>query len=237
MCFPAADFLGYFQTIGRAALLKMAVLCHQFKCVCSECAVLLPFMLLFADKHAQWVPELRNKLVTLYVDLLDPLAPLWSQKPFAILINPLQQQQVLVKEKEQGNMKQTATKEDDALAISDIFSNNTVVANTTSSSSYSTSELDHYHSYSSLLLNDLIERITADMTRHNSTVIGFGFSVDFLAFVLSHVVTEGIHDGSAAVLYQGIVRDLGDRQEMVTNVAIDGDLLDARTKCAQSLVK
>jgi hypothetical protein len=236
-------------------------------------------------------------LVTLYADLLDPLASLWSQKPFAILINSLQQQQILVKEKGQGNTKQTTTKEDSALAISDIFSNNTVVTNTTSFSSYSASELDHYQYYSSLLLNDLIERTTADMTRHNSvhalhslhlclfylrdadpfpswfqpvlTIfnsflqsnvqmiadrfdyycveypillscvdgIGFGFSVDFLAFMLSHVLTERIHDGNAAVLYQGIVHDLGNRQEMAKNVAVDGDLMDACTKCAQFLVK
>ncbi|ORE02292.1 hypothetical protein BCV72DRAFT_309239 [Rhizopus microsporus var. microsporus] len=229
--------------------------------------------LLLADKHAQWVPELRNKLVTVYADLLYPSAPLWSQKPFAILTNSLQQQQAL------------------------IFFQTTVAANTTSSSSYSTFKVGHYYSYSSLLLNDLTERTTVDVTRHDSVCalhslhfclfylrdadpfpswsqpvltilnsflqfnvqmivnrfdyycveysislsyvdgISFGFSVDFLAFVLSHVLTEGIHDGKAAVLYQGIVRDLGSRQEMAKNVAVDGALLDTRIKCAQFLVK
>jgi len=67
--------------------------------------------------------------------------------------------------------------------------------------------------------------------------IGFGFSVDFLGFVLTRVLTEGIHDGNAAILYQGIVRDLGGRQEMVRNVAVDSVLLDARVKCASYLSK
>jgi hypothetical protein len=67
--------------------------------------------------------------------------------------------------------------------------------------------------------------------------IGFGFSVDFLGFVLNKVLTEGIHDGNAAILYQGIVRDLGGRQEMVRNVAVDSVLLDGRVKCAQYLNK
>jgi hypothetical protein len=67
--------------------------------------------------------------------------------------------------------------------------------------------------------------------------IGFGFSVDFLEFVLAKVLTDGIHDGNAASLYQGIVRDLGGRQEMVKNVAVDGVLAEARAKCAQYIAK
>ncbi|KAI8351772.1 hypothetical protein EDC96DRAFT_546697 [Choanephora cucurbitarum] len=269
--YPAADFLGHTETIGRATLLKMAVICHQFKCVCSECALLLPSMLLFADKHVKWVPELRKKLITLYADPLDSLAPLWSQKPFAILIHSLQPITRTLKKPEEND--------GGVRAISDIF-NHTADTETPST-----------------LLNDLIERTTANMTRHNSvralhslhlclsylrsadplptwsqpvlTIlnsflqsnvqmiannfdyycveypillscvdgIGFGFSVDFLAFVLHHVLTEGIHDGNAAILYQGIVRDLGNRQEMVKNVAVDGVLMDARTKCAQFIAK
>ncbi|KAI8382267.1 hypothetical protein BD560DRAFT_386120 [Blakeslea trispora] len=269
--FPAADFLGHAETVGRATLLKMAVVCHQFKCICPECALLLPSMLLFADKYVKWVPELRNKLLALYADPLDSLAPLWSKKPFAILIQSLQPTTPAPRKSEDSGVQ----------AIADIF--------------HHTNSLDTDTTCS--LLSDLLERTTANMTRHNSvralhslhlclsylrsadplpswsqpvlTIlnsflqsnvqmianhfdyycveypillscvdgIGFGFSVDFLAFVLQHVLTEGIHDGNAAILYQGIVRDLGNRQEMVKNVAVDGVLMDARTKCAQFIAK
>ncbi|PHZ09140.1 uncharacterized protein RHIMIDRAFT_246432 [Rhizopus microsporus ATCC 52813] len=118
-----------------------------------------------------------------------------------------------------------------------IFFQTTVAANTTSSSSYSTFKVGHYYSYSSLLLNDLTERTTLDVTRHNSMIVNrFDYYCVEYSISLSYV-DEGIHDGKAAVLYQGIVRDLGSRQEMAKNVAVDGALLDTRIKCAQFLVK
>ncbi|ORZ15240.1 hypothetical protein BCR42DRAFT_353419 [Absidia repens] len=65
--------------------------------------------------------------------------------------------------------------------------------------------------------------------------IGGGFSVDFLEFLLKRLLDNGIQDSNAAVLYQGIVRDLIGRQQVVKNVAVDGVLLDARRQCVEYL--
>ncbi|KAK4519138.1 uncharacterized protein ATC70_009370 [Mucor velutinosus] len=323
--FGAADFLGHYDTICKAVLVKMSVICHHFKCVCTECAVLLPSMLLFADKNEKYVSKLRHKLLSLYADPLDSLAPLWSQKPFAILVNSLNSAQaattapVIPSTTTASTLNSTTNKADSgAEVISQIFSNKasavpppaaTTTSNATASATpQQANSLDGTQSLSSSsttttiptanelgLVAELTERTFANITKHNSvralhslhlclsylrgadpfptwsqpvltilnqflhyTVdmissnfdyycveypillscvdgIGFGFSVDFLGFVLTRVLTEGIHDGNAAILYQGIVRDLGGRQEMVRNVAVDSVLLDARVKCASYL--
>lgn len=326
--FGAADFLGHYDTICKAVLIKMSVICHHFKCVCTECAVLLPSMLLFADKNDKYVSKLRHKLLSLYADPLDSLAPLWSQKPFAILISSLNSAQAAITAPvipsttaAAGTINSTTNKADSgAQVISQIFSNKASTmpppaaptANNAAASAtpQQANSLDGTQSLSSSsttttiptpselgLVAELTERTFANITKHNSvralhslhlclsylrgadpfptwsqpvlnilnqflhyTVdmissnfdyycveypillscvdgIGFGFSVDFLGFVLTRVLTEGIHDGNAAILYQGIVRDLGGRQEMVRNVAVDSVLLDARVKCASYLSK
>ncbi|KAL7325023.1 hypothetical protein PS15p_210123 [Mucor circinelloides] len=327
--FGAADFLGHYDTICKAVLIKMSVICHHFKCVCTECAVLLPSMLLFADKNEKYVSKLRHKLLSLYADPLDSLAPLWSQKPFAILVNSLNSAQTVA-----SNMPSTTTTagtvnsaassksatDSGTQVISQIFNNKatsvippppasapapaSVAMATNINSLDSTQSLSSSSTTTTIptpselgLIAELTERTFANISKHNSvralhslhlclsylrgadpfptwsqpvlnilnqflhyTVdmistnfdyycveypillscvdgIGFGFSVDFLGFVLTRVLTEGIHDGNAAILYQGIVRDLGGRQEMVRNVAVDSVLLDARVKCASYLSK
>lgn len=65
--------------------------------------------------------------------------------------------------------------------------------------------------------------------------IGHGFSVDFLEFLLNRILNGGIQDDNAGILYQGIVRDLVGRQQVVKNVAVDGVLVEARQKCVQYL--
>ncbi|KAI7894992.1 uncharacterized protein EV154DRAFT_496653 [Mucor mucedo] len=289
--FAAADFLGHQETICKAVLVKMSILCHHFKCVCSDCAILLPSMLLFADKNEKYLPKLRSKLIALYADPLDSLAPLWSQKPFAILVNSMASVTPVTT---------TSTVTDGAQVISQIFNSKVTIPSPISP----TPTLDSNQSLTSSvtlpesnLITEITERTFANITKHNSvrvlhslhlclsylrgadpfptwsqptlnilnqflhsTVdmissnfdyycveypillscvdgIGFGFSVDFLGFVLKRVLTEGIHDGNAAILYQGIVRDLGGRQEMVRNVAVDSVLLDGRVKSAQYIAK
>lgn len=309
--FTAADFLGHYNTICKAVLLKMAIICHQFKCVCSDCAILLPSMLLFADKNKKYVNNLRNKLIALYADPLDSLAPLWSQKPFAILVNSMNNTTSNVSKKSAAVVVTPATatttsKENGAEVISQIFNGGKVSASSSPISPTPSQQVTASNSNPSLigaattelnLIQEITEKTFANITRHNSvralhslhlclsylrgadpfptwsqptlnilnqflhsTVdmissnfdyycveypillscvdgIGFGFSVDFLGFVLNRVLTEGIHDGNAAILYQGIVRDLGGRQEIVKNVAVDSVLLDARVKCAQYISK
>ncbi|KAI8642358.1 hypothetical protein BD408DRAFT_387398 [Parasitella parasitica] len=334
--FSAADFLGHYDTICKAVLIKMSVICHQFKCVCTECAVLLPSMLLFADKNEKYVSKLRHKLLALYADPLDSLAPLWSQKPFAILVNSFNSSQSVqplasAAAAAAGTASNNdASKTDGTEVISQIFNNKaavtpppvtsavsvapgatTTAAPATSSTPQPVNALDSTQSVSLSsittasntlpselgLIAELTERTFANISKHNSVRalhslhlclshlrgadpfptwslsvlnilnqflyyiidmisnnfdyycveypillscvdgIGYGFSVDFLGFVLTRVLTEGIHDGNAAILYQGIVRDLGGRQEMVRNVAMDSVLLDARVKCASYLSK
>ncbi|KAI8063402.1 uncharacterized protein B0P05DRAFT_555753 [Gilbertella persicaria] len=260
--FPAADFLGHADTICKAVLLKMAVLCHQFKCVCSECAALLPSMLVFADQHQKHVPKLRSNLIALYADPLDSLAPLWSQKPFAILVSALQKPQAKETQLSDIFATPTPTTPTEDSVISDItqrtWSNMTKHNSVRSLHSLHLClsylrGADPFPTWSQpviQILNQFLHYNVEMIANHFDYYcveypillscvdgIGFGFSVDFLSFVLQHVLNEGIHDGNAAILYQGIVRDLGNRQEMVRNVAVDGVLMDARLKCAQYLAK
>ncbi|KAG2236021.1 hypothetical protein INT48_008113 [Thamnidium elegans] len=294
--FTAADFLGHFNTICKAVLVKIAIICHQFKCVCSDCSILLPSMLLFADKNEKYVPKLRSKLISLYADPLDSLAPLWSQKPFAILVNSMTNINTST-----SKPTTSTTINDGAQVISQIFNSKVTVPSPAVIVPPTDNSSPSLNSFTTTteptLITEITDRTFENITKHNSvrvlhslhlclsyirgadpfptwsqptlnilnqflhhTVdmistsfdyycveypillscvdgIGFGFSVDFLGFVLNRVLTDGIHDGNAAILYQGIVRDLGGRQEMVRNVAVDSVLLDARVKCAQYISK
>ncbi|KAI9265162.1 hypothetical protein BDA99DRAFT_536649 [Phascolomyces articulosus] len=262
--FPAADYLGHFDTICEAILHEMDRLCHGFKCVCTDCATLLPSMLWFADKHVTSIPLLRPALMTLYSDPVHSIAPLWSQQSFAVLV---------------GHMAPTAS----SLAeytIASIFCNmdnhastpNTLVAELSQQTLDNVTKHNAIHVLHSLHLClsqirsanpfptwsipalDLLHPIlhhTIDMISRNfdfycveypillSCVdgIGVGFSVDFLEFLLKKILVDGIRDTNAGVLYQGIVRDLVGRQEVVKNVAVDGVLLDARNQCAEYLAR
>ncbi|KAG2227451.1 hypothetical protein INT45_007476 [Circinella minor] len=279
LVFPAADYLGHFDTICQAILHEMDKICHGFKCLCNDCAALLPFMLWFADKYSNTIPLLRPALMSLYSDPVHSIAPLWSQQPFAVLV---------------GHMSPSVT----SLAeytIASVFCNNMDNFHGSSSSTLNNggnggagqlntmiSELSQQtldnvtkhnaiHVLHSLHLClsqirsanpfptwstpalDLVYPIlhhTVDMISRNfdfycveypillSCVdgIGVGFSVDFLEFLLKRVLSkDSIRDSNASILYQGIVRDLVGRQEVVKNVAVDGVLLDARNQCADYL--
>ncbi|KAI8986352.1 hypothetical protein BDB01DRAFT_785295 [Pilobolus umbonatus] len=295
--FLAADFLGHFNTLCKATLAKMSLLCHQFKCTCSDCILLLPSMLLFSDKNESHVPELRSKLLSLYADPMDSLATLWSQKPFCILVNSMSTDHP---EQPHSAVALTANK-NSSDAISLLFNNSNKISHNTATSPISIVVSDHspsdLNSKDLNLISELSERTFSNITKNNSvrvlhslhlclsylraadplptwshhtlnilntfvhhTVdvistnfdyycveypillscidgIGYGFSVDFLGFVLNKVINEGMHDGNAAEIYQNIVRDLGGRQEMVKNVAVESVLLEARIKCAQYISK
>ncbi|KAI8149927.1 hypothetical protein BJV82DRAFT_662027 [Fennellomyces sp. T-0311] len=263
LVFPAADYLGHFDTICEAILHEMDTICHSFKCLCADCAALLPSMLFFADKHVATLPLLRPTLMALYTDPVHSIAPLWSQQPFATLV---------------AHMAPTAT----SLAeytIASIFCNmdaanapNTLVSELSQQTLENVTKHNAIHVLHSLhlclsqirsanpfptwstpaldLLNPIVHH-TVDMISQNfdfycveypillSCVdgIGVGFSVDFLEFLLTRVLNDGIRDANAGVLYQGIMRDLVGRQEVVKNVAVDGVLLDARNQCADYLAR
>ena len=277
--FPAADYLGHFDTICQAILHEMDKICHGFKCVCGDCAALLPSMLWFADKYSNTIPLLRPALMSLYSDPVHSIAPLWSQQPFAILV---------------GHMSPSAT----SLAeytVASIFCNNMDNFHGSTSSFINNGEGGGAGQLN-MIISELSQQTLDNVTKHNAihvlhslhlclsqirsanpfptwstsaleliypilhhTVnmisrnfdfycveypillscvdgIGVGFSVDFLEFLLKRVLDkDSIRDSNASILYQGIVRDLVGRQEVVKNVAVDGVLLDARNRCADYL--
>lgn len=263
--FSAADYLGHFDSICAAVLYEMENICHKFKCLCSDCAILLPAMLWFAEKNASTVPSLRPALMALYSDPVHSIAPLWSQRPFATLVAFMAPSPSALAERSmttffKGNSNDPPAREHTLVSelssqmVTNITKHNAIhvlhslhlclsqLRGANPFPTWSTPVLD--------LLNPIVN-YTVDMVSSNfdfycveypillSCVdgIGSGFSVDFLEFLLRHVLDKGIHDANAAILYQGIVRDLVGRQEVVKNLAVDGVLIDARQKCANYLAR
>ncbi|KAI8979203.1 hypothetical protein BDF20DRAFT_486474 [Mycotypha africana] len=277
----AADFLNLQDTLGKTLLSKMAIICHQFCCTCSECAALLPSMLLFFGvKHQNYMPQLNDKLIQLYSDPVDSLAPLWSQKPFAILILSLVNHSVsetttakikinedrneessledlssiFIRQKISDDKQEELVHEIETRTLSNITKQNAIralhslylcLSQLRGADPLSTWSQAVLKMLNSLLLSTVV--LVADNFDYYCVEypvllscvdgIGFGFSVDFLEFVLSHVLKEGINDKNAVILYQGIIRDLGGRQELIKNIAVDGVLCEARSKCVQYLSK
>ncbi|KAI7867934.1 hypothetical protein BDF14DRAFT_1725574 [Spinellus fusiger] len=242
--FRAADYLGHGETICIAILSYMADICHNFNCACSDCAVLLPSMLSFAGKYPGVVPSMRSALVALYSDFVS-MSALWSQKPFSILI------QSIVTDS-------ARTSSANATLISDIVSatHDTITQNSAVNvlhtlhlclSSIRSSDPTRTWSVPTLeILQEILNRTVLMISEHFNYYCGeyplllscvdginAGFSVDFLGFLLDRVLSDGITDENAATLYQGIVRDLLGRQEVVKNVAVDGVLLDSRQRCVE----
>ncbi|CAO3701141.1 hypothetical protein G6F70_007334 [Rhizopus microsporus] len=258
--FYAADYLGHNETLGKALLYEMQELCHQFKCVCHECAVLLPSMLAWSDKHAEGLPKLKQALVLLYSDPVHSLPSLWSQRPFSFLIASLVPSAATVGE----NMLQAMLKQDsflhsrkqrtiihdiEARTFSNVTKHNAIhvlhslhlcfshIRCADPSPSWSRPALDLIYPilhYAVSMVSQFFDFYCVEYPILLSCVdgIGAGFSVDFLDFLLSHVLTEGIQETNAGVIYQGIVRYLIARQEVVKNMAIDDVLLKARKRCA-----
>lgn len=211
-------------------------------------------MLWFADKNADTVPTMRSKLISLYgEDPIHNIAPLWSQKPFAVLVGslwtPSSSSEALVLSEHD---EKTLVSEIASLVFESITKYNAIhvlhslhlclsqIRSANPVPTWSTPVLD--------LLNPIIHH-TVDMVSQNFDFycteypillscidgIGHGFSVDFLEFLLNRILNGGIQDDNAGILYQGIVRDLVGRQQVVKNVAVDGVLVEARQKCVQYL--
>ncbi|KAF7732303.1 hypothetical protein EC973_005199 [Apophysomyces ossiformis] len=258
--FRAADYLGHFDTICLAVLHEMAAICHEFKCGCADCAVLLPSMLSFADKHVALLPVMRPALVALYTDPVHNLASLWSTKPFSILVGSMTMPRPSRTEMAISSMFQRISAKNDRSLIMEIADQ--TLANVTKHNAIHVLHSLHLclsqirsanpfptWSLPTLdIINTILHHTVAMISVHFDFYcveypillscvdgIGFGFSVDFLDFLLKRVLDEGIQISNAAILYQGIVRDLVGRQEIVKNVAVDGVLMDARQRCANYL--
>jgi hypothetical protein len=263
--FYAADYLGHMETLGQALLCEMETLCHQFKCVCPECAVLLPSMLAWSDKHVDEVPKLRRALILLYCDPVHSLPPLWSQRPFALLVTSMVPSAAsLGEETLDAVMKQeplfrarapkTLVHEIEERTFYNVTKHNAIhvlhslhlclsqIRSADPNPSWSRPALD--------LVNPILHYTVSMVSQHFDFYcveypillscvdgIGAGFSVDFLDFLLCHVLNEGIQASNAGVIYQGVVRDLFGRQEVVKNMAIDDVLIKARIRCATFISK
>lgn len=263
--FYSADYLGHSETLGQALLYEMETMCHHFKCVCSECAVLLPSMLAWSDKHVEVVPKLRRALILLYSDPVHSLSSLWSQRPFALLVTSLvpfartlgedtlravNRQEPLFR----ARTPKTLVHEIEERIFSNVTKHNAIhvlhslhlclsqIRSADPSPSWSRPTLELVNPllrYAVGMVSQFFDFYCVEYPILLSCVdgIGAGFSVDFLDFLLRHVLDEGIKITNAGIIYQGIVRDLVGRQEVVKNMAIDDVLIKARSRCAQYISK
>jgi hypothetical protein len=263
--FYAADYLGHSETLGQAILHEMEVLCHGFKCVCSECAALLPSMLAWSDKHIEVVPKLRRTLVLLYADPVHSLASVWSQRPFALLITSMvPSAAALGKETLTSVLKQeplfrerapkTLVHEIEERIFYNVTKHNAIhvlhslhlclsqIRSADPSPSWSRPTLDLVNPllyYTVSMVSQFFDFYCVEYPILLSCVdgIGVGFSVDFLDFLLLHVLNDGIRETNAGIIYQGIVKDLVGRQEVVQNMAIDDVLIRGRIRCATYIAR
>ncbi|KAI7900659.1 uncharacterized protein BX663DRAFT_517153 [Cokeromyces recurvatus] len=263
--FHSADFLGHIDTLGQALLHEMDTLCHGFKCVCSECAVLLPSMLAWSDKHAYMVPNLRRALILHYSDPVQSLSSLWSQRPFAFLITSLVPSSASLGEETlqavnkqeplfRARKPETLIHDIEERTFYNITKHNAIhvlhslhlclsqIRTVDPKPTWSRPSLDLINpilQYTVSMVSQFFDFYCVEYPILLSCVdgIGAGFSVDFLDFLLRHVLSEGIKDTNAGVIYQGIRRDLVGRQEVVKNMAIDEVLIKGRIRCAQYISK
>ncbi|KAI9025870.1 hypothetical protein CLU79DRAFT_833668 [Phycomyces nitens] len=260
--FDAADYLGNADCAGQAILHAMSAICHDFKCACADCSVLLPSMLLFAHKNKLSVPTMLPGLMALYTDPVRLLGPLWAAKPFSILVGSMAPTAVDLVEPASTIFTKALPADDQITFIKDM--SDLTIGNITKHNSIHVlhslhlclslirghDPLSHWSAPAHDLLQPVV-RHTVGMISQNfdyycveypillSCVdgIGFGFSVDFLEFLLTRVLEDGIQDANAGIVYQGIIRDLVGRQEVVKNVAVDDVLISARQRCAAYIAR
>lgn len=263
--FYSADYLGHSDTLGGAILHEMEKLCHQFKCVCAECAVLLPSMLAWSDKHVEVVPKLRRTLILLYCDPVHSLAPLWSQRPFAMLITSMVPSAAslgedtlaaVIKQEPlfRARTPKTLIHEIVERTFYNVTKHNAIhvlhslhlclsqIRSADPTPSWSRPALDLVNPilhYTVGMVSQFFDFYCVEYPILLSCVdgIGAGFSVDFLDFLLRHVLNEGIKETNAGIIYQGILRDLVGRQEVVQNMAIDDVLIKGRSRCAAYIAR
>ncbi|KAI7860147.1 hypothetical protein BDC45DRAFT_564151 [Circinella umbellata] len=233
--FQVADYLGEYNTVCQAILYAMSELCNHFKCSCNECAALLPSMLWFSDKYKSHVPALRLNLINIYSEPVHSLASLWSAQAFAILADSKTTDIVseIVAHITSNIKKQTAIQalEGFHLCLSRI---------PTKQCSTVRQILDNLVCHTVTIITDNFEFYCVEypilLSCVDGIAVGSGLSVDFLEFLLTRVMQDGINDHNAGELYQSIVRDLIGRQEMDQDKIVDSVLVDAYQQCVAYLV-
>lgn len=254
--FRAADYLGQTNSICALALHQITTICDNFKCSCADCQLLLPSVLSFSDRVAATVPQLRPLMIRLYSDPIQGIAKLWPQKPFALLVRSMG-----VMTEDTGSNSFLVQPERTPSPLIGEISSQTMLRITKHNAIQAfhamhlcLSQLrasDPFPTWSQVtlsLLNPVIHHnvLLVAMNFDYFCVeypillscvdgIGFGFSCDFLDFLLNRVLDEGLQDSNAGALYQGIVRDLIGRQEVVHNIAVGEVLESSRAKCVAYL--
>lgn len=264
--FYASDYLGPGESLGKALLCEMENVCHLFKCMCPECAALLPSMLAWSDKHALEVaPKLKRTLILLYSDPVHAMPSLWCQRPFSLLVTsfvPFTQElgyetkQAVLKREPLFRARTPKTLIHDIVERSfyNITKHNAIhvlhslhlclshIRSADPQPSWSRPTLDLVKPILDFTVDSVCQSLDFYCGEYPILLscvdgIGAGFSVDFLDFLLRHVLHQGIQITNAGIIYQVIVRDLGGRQEVVKNMAIDDVLVKARQRCAAYISK
>ncbi|KAI9490638.1 hypothetical protein BDB00DRAFT_768414 [Zychaea mexicana] len=237
--FRLADYLGDYDTVCAAILHDMAELCNHFKCTCGDCAALLPSMLWFSDKYKSHVPALRLNLITIYSEPvhINSLASLWSAQAFSVLADSKTCDIVteIVAQITSNIKKQTAIQMVEALHLC----LSRIQHRKASSTSTVHQILENLVSHTISIISDNFEFYCVEypilLSCVDGIAVGSGLSVDFLEFLLTRIMQEGINDRNAGELYQSIVRDLIGRQEMDQDRIVDSVLVDAYQQCVAYL--
>ncbi|KAI9243309.1 hypothetical protein BY458DRAFT_530760 [Sporodiniella umbellata] len=249
--FYAADYLGHGKTLCNALLDEMQKVCHQFKCHCPDCAVLLPSMLAWSEKQSQ--VEFRKTLISFYSDPVLSISTLWSQRSFSLLIDSLVPSASILGQEALGAtlrhepvIKAPLIEEIERRTFSNVNRHNGVqvmqslylclshIRSTDPVPTWSRPSLDLLKpllDYTARIISKSFEFYCVEYPILPCCVDGTGFSFDFLNFLLHHSLRhmQQIH---ATGIYQAITRDLAKRHEAIRNVTVGEILTKARGRCA-----
>ncbi|KAI8990163.1 hypothetical protein BDB01DRAFT_780223 [Pilobolus umbonatus] len=258
--FYASDYLSH-TSLDQALLHEIESLCHNFKCNCAECAILLPSMLAWSDQCIDRYPKLRRTLILLYSDPVSSLiSPLWTQRSFSVLITALVPSPDRMAESVMNSVilndplfrarpSQTLVHEIEERLFYNVTKHNAIhvlhslhlclshIRAADWSLVWSRSILNLIEpllTYTVKMVSDSFDFYCTDYPILLSCVDGIGavFSIDFLELLLSDVLTKGINESNAAIIYHGIVHHLVGRQEVLKNTAIHTMLIKSRQQCA-----
>ncbi|KAI7883743.1 hypothetical protein K492DRAFT_205137 [Lichtheimia hyalospora FSU 10163] len=253
--FRGADYMSPNETVCTAILDAMATVFRgQYKCVCNDCVALLPFMWWFADQYKSQhkaCAALRSSLLTLYTDQPQSIVLLWPSKYLAVLLDyaPSYTNEL---ESHIDIKKQTAVQwlEHLYMCLNRIRGSGCIRTNGTTSH-HPALPLIHR------LMDNAVQMISDDFCFYcfeypillsyvDKVVAAAGRrcfprqqskqqeAADFMEFLLTRVVQQGMNDLNAGEIYQGIVRDLVGRLEAIDDHPA---LLNAKSESTTYLSK
>ncbi|KAJ8660821.1 hypothetical protein O0I10_003464 [Lichtheimia ornata] len=254
--FRGVDYMSPNETVCTAILDAMATLFRgQYKCVCNDCVALLPFMWWFADQYKtqhKACAALRSSLLTLYTDQPQSIVLLWPSKYFAVLLD-YAPSYVNELESHIDIKKQTAVQwlEHLYMCLQRIRGSGNIRTSATTSNHPALPVIHRlmdsavqmisndfcFYCFEYPILLSYVDKVVAasagrrifprQQSKHNA-------AADFMEFLLTRVVQQGMNDSNAGEIYQGIVRDLVGRLEAIDDHPA---LLDAKNESTAYLSK